>query len=171
MGTKKMHCLQQFNRHMIPLLYIVSLMVGRAIPAGSLILALLAFIIFPTWAVAGSVEGSVQGLTCVTVGKLCPTGKEDPMAALEKVFVVLTRGKSFYFVPNVDRTVLARHINDTVRVTGRISSKYSSIAAEKIEVFIKGAWKTTWTYSMESSLMKLLETTLEEAGPPDPRPP
>ena len=121
-----------------------------------LILALLALIIFPTWAVAGSVEGSVQGFTCVTQGKVCPTGKEDPMAAVERVFVVLTKGKSYYFVPNVDRAVLARHINERVRVSGKVAANYPSIEADKIEVFKKGAWKQTWSLPWENNLKKSL---------------
>jgi hypothetical protein len=121
-----------------------------------LILALLVLIISPTWAVAGSVEGSVQGFTCVTQGKVCPTGKEDPMAAVERVFVVLTTGKSYYFVPNVDRAVLARHINNRVRVSGTVASNYPSIEANKIEVFQKGAWKTTWSFSMQEEIAKSL---------------
>jgi len=121
------------------------------------VFALSVFILLPTWAVAGSVVGSVQGFTCVTQGKLCPVGKEDPMAALEKIFVVLTPGKKYYFVPNVDRAVLARHINDRVRVSGRLSRKYPSIEANKIEVFTKGVWKTTWTYGWQEEIRKSLQ--------------
>ena len=128
-----------------------------------LILALLVLIIFPTWAAAGSVEGSIQGFTCVTQGKICPTGKEDPMAAVERVFVVLTTGKSYYFVPNVDRAVLARHINDRVRVSGKVATNYPSIEADKIEVFSKGAWKQTWSFSWETELKK----SLSESGSTD----
>ncbi|MBC8462093.1 MAG: hypothetical protein H8D67_29350 [Deltaproteobacteria bacterium] len=117
-------------------------------------LALFVLILLPVWASAGTVEGSIQGLTCVTTGKLCPVGKEDPMAAIEKVFVVLTAGKNYYFVPNVDRAVLARHINQRVRVTGKVSAKYPAINAIKIDVFEGGAWKTTWSWAMQAELEK-----------------
>ena len=123
-------------------------------------LALFVLILLPVWASAGTVEGSVQGLTCVTTGKICPAGKEDPMAAVEKVFVVLTAGNSYYFVPNVDRAVLARHINDRVRVTGSINPKYPSIKATKIDVFKGGAWKTTWSWAMQQQLMDEVLGTL-----------
>ena len=109
-----------------------------------LVLALAVLVLTPVWATAGSVEGSVQGFTCVTQGKTSPVGKEDPLAAAERVFVILTKGNDYYFVPNVDRAVLARHINQMVKVTGQLSSKYPSIVADKIEVYEKGAWKTTW---------------------------
>jgi hypothetical protein len=80
------------------------------------------------------------------------------MAAIEKVFVVLTAGKNYYFVPNVDRAVLARHINERVRVTGDVSAKYPSIIADKIDVFKGGAWKTTWTMQDQIELQKMIET-------------
>lgn len=110
-----------------------------------LVLALSFLVLAPVLATAGMVEGTVQGFTCVTQGKLCPVGKEDPMAALERVFVVLTKGDDYYFVPNVDRAVLARHLNERVKVTGDVSAKYPSIEATQIEAFAKGAWKVAWS--------------------------
>jgi peptidoglycan hydrolase-like protein with peptidoglycan-binding domain len=101
----------------------------------------------------GQVEGSVQGFLCVTLGKLCPTGKEDPVIATERVFVVLTAGKNYYFVPNVDRGILARHLNERVRITGILSTNFPAITANKIEVFKKNAWKTTWTIEWEREMM------------------
>ncbi len=114
-----------------------------------MILALSILVLTPVWASADSVEGSVQGYTCVTQGKVCPVGKEDPMAAVENVFVILTKDNNYYFVPNVDRAVLARHINDYVKVTGTISPRFPSITADEIEVLNKGAWKSTWTYNWQ----------------------
>ena len=122
-----------------------------------LVIALFALVLLPVWAVAGMVEGSVQGFTCVTQGKVCPAGKEDPMAAAERVFVILTAGKSYYFVPNVDRAVLARHLNDRVRVSGKVATNYPSIEANKIEKFSKGAWKTSWTFSWQEEIDKMLQ--------------
>ena len=110
-----------------------------------LVLVLSFLVLAPVWASAGMVEGTIQGFTCVTQGTTCPVGKEDPMAAVERVFVVLTKDNNYYFVPNVDRAVLSRHINEMVKVTGDVSSKYPSINASKIEVFEKGAWKTAWS--------------------------
>ena len=105
---------------------------------------------------AGTVEGSIQGLTCVTLGKLCPVDKEDPMIAAEKIFVVLTKDNNYYFVPNLDRAILARHINQMVRVTGEISSKYKAIDAEKLEVFREDAWRTTWSTKWQEGLSEWL---------------
>jgi len=110
----------------------------------------------PAWAMAGPVEGSIQGLTCVTLGKLCPVDKEDPMIAAERIFVVLTKDNNYYFVPNLDRAILARHINQMVRVTGEISSKYKAIDAEKLEVFREDAWRTTWSSKWQEELYEWL---------------
>jgi hypothetical protein len=101
----------------------------------------------------GQIEGSVQGFLCVTLGKLCPVGKEDPVIATERIFVVLTPGEKYYFVPNVDRGILARHINERVRITGIISTKFPAISANRIEVFKKGTWKTTWTLEWEKEML------------------
>ena len=121
-----------------------------------IMVSLSVLVLLPMWAVAGTVEGSVQGFTCVTTGKVCPAGKEDPMIAAERIFVVLTKGGSYYFVPNVDRAILARHINEQVRVTGDVSAQYPSVVANKIEAFKKGAWKTTWTKRAQDEVREFL---------------
>jgi peptidoglycan hydrolase-like protein with peptidoglycan-binding domain len=101
----------------------------------------------------GQVEGSIQGFLCVTLGKLCPVGKEDPVIATERVFVVFTASKKYYFVPNVDRGILARHLNERVRITGIVSTQFPSINANIIEVFKNGMWKTTWTIEWEKEML------------------
>jgi len=110
---------------------------------------LFTLVLIPVWASAGSVEGKIQGLTCVTTGKLCPVDEKDPMAKIEKIFVVLTAGKNYYFVPNVKRAFLVKHINQEVRVSGEVSKKYPSfpsIKVNKIEVLKTGTWKSVWLY-------------------------
>jgi hypothetical protein len=111
-----------------------------------------AIMLIPAMAMAGSVEGSIQGLTCVTTGTICPVGDEDPMAAAEKIFVVLTKDNSYYFVPNLDRAILARHIGQPVKITGDIHSTYNSITAKKLETYKGGAWKTAWSQAMQDRI-------------------
>ena len=105
----------------------------------------------PVWAFAGTttVEGTIQGFACVTHGKVCPVGLEDPTIAAERVFVVLTKTGSHYFVPNLDRGIMARHINKMVRVKGNVSAKYPSIYADTLEVMKGGAWTLTWSKKLE----------------------
>jgi len=88
---------------------------------------------------SGSIEGTIEGYNCVMQGKTCPIGSEDPLVLTEFTFVVLTPGNKFYFVPNVDRALLARHVAEPVRVTGDISN--NAIKAKTIEAKKDGKWK------------------------------
>ena len=106
------------------------------------------------FAADSSLEGSIQGFTCVTQGTTCPVGKEDPMAAVERVFVLLTGDNDYYFIPNVDRAVLARHINERIKITGELNPKYKSIQAERIESMKNGHWEKTWAPFDEEELLK-----------------
>jgi hypothetical protein len=117
-----------------------------------LILIAFALVLLPVLAFAAQIEGTVQGYHCVTQGKICPIGQEDPLVSLEQVFVVLTAKDGYYFVSNLDRAVLSRYINTKVRVTGNISAKFKAITAEKFEVSKKGGWVVTWTKEMQKQL-------------------
>jgi hypothetical protein len=119
-----------------------------------LVVLMLAIAPLTAFAAETQLEGSVQGFTCVTQGKICPVGKEDPMAGVERVFVLLTSGNDYYFIPNVDRAILARHLNDRIRVTGELNGKYKSINATKIEVMKKGMWERVWGTADELDLLK-----------------
>ena len=116
-------------------------------------LIVLALVMVPmtAWA-SGSVEGTVQGFNCVMQGRICPVGAEDPMAAVEDVFVIFTKDGKYFFVPNLDRAVMARHINQMVKITGTISDKFPSITASQLDVMVKGAWKTAWSTAMEAEI-------------------
>ena len=120
------------------------------------VLAISVLAIFPVAASAATVEGSVQGYQCVTQGITCPVGKEDPMAAVEDVFVILGSGKKFYFVPNVDRAVLARHINERVQVTGKMSDEYNAITATTIKAYKGGKWVMVWSAKWEDEILRKL---------------
>ncbi len=100
-------------------------------------------------ALAESVEGTIQGFNCVTNGKTCPVGKEDPVIATERIFVLFTADGTYYFVPNLDRAILARHIARPVRITGALNAKYRSITAESLETMIDNEWRTSWSKEMQ----------------------
>lgn len=109
-----------------------------------------ALLMVPIMAIGASVSGSVQGFMCVTQGKVCPIGKEDPMAAAENVFVLLVDAANgeYYFVPNVDRAVLARHINQEIKIEGTVDNKMKSIKADAI--YMGG--KKVWSVDLEDSI-------------------
>lgn len=106
----------------------------------------------PMMAIGASLTGSIQGFQCVTQGKVCPIGKEDPMAAVENVFVLLVDAAKgdYYFVPNVDRAVLARHINQEIKIEGTVDKKMKSIKAK--EIFLGG--KKVWSADMEDEIYR-----------------
>jgi len=110
------------------------------------------FLLVPVFAMAASVTGSIQGFNCVTQGKVCPVGKEDPVAAVENVFVLLVDASKddYYFIPNVDRAVLARHLNTQVTVDGTVDKKMKSIKATDISA----GGKKVWSQDLEDAIYK-----------------
>jgi hypothetical protein len=123
-----------------------------------------ALMLTPFMAMAASVTGSIQGFNCVTQGKVCPIGMEDPVIAVENVFVLLVDAAKgdYYFVPNVDRAVLARHINEQVTINGTVNAKTKSIKATDISV--KG--KKVWSVDMYD---KVYQDIMGGAGPLGPK--
>jgi hypothetical protein len=113
------------------------------------------FMLAPVMAIGASITGSIQGFNCVTQGKVCPIGGEDPIIAVENVFVVLVDAAKgdYYFVPNVDRGIMARHINQMVKVDGTINAKTKSIKASDLYVQdANKAWKKTWSANWEDTI-------------------
>jgi len=105
----------------------------------------------PALAMAGSYEGTIQGFNCVTQGKVCPVGREDPMVAAENVFVLYQTDK-YYFLPNLDRGILARHLNEAVKVEGTESSKFNAIKATDFYVRDGDKWKKTWSQDFQDEI-------------------
>ncbi|RPJ16046.1 MAG: hypothetical protein EHM30_07395 [Desulfobacteraceae bacterium] len=112
----------------------------------------LLFLLVPVFAMAAGVTGSIQGFMCVTQGKVCPIGKEDAVAAVENVFVLLVDAAKdeYYFIPNVDRSVLVRHLNTQVTVEGTVDAKKKTIKA----MDITSAGKKVWSQNMEDEIYK-----------------
>jgi hypothetical protein len=106
----------------------------------------------PALATAGSYEGTIQGFWCVTQGKVCPVGKEDPVAAAENVFVLHVKADKYYFIPNLDRGIMARHINEKVRVEGVMSPRFNAIKAADFYVDQGGKWKKTWSQNKQDEI-------------------
>ncbi len=123
----------------------------------STVLIVLAMMLVPALAIGATVEGSVQGLTCVTLGKVCPIGYEDPMAAAESTFVVFVKDDEYYLVPNLNKSILARHIGEPVKVEGTISSQYNSIKATVLYMKKDGSWVQVWSQAMQDKINEELE--------------
>ena len=86
-----------------------------------LLLALFVVLAAPAWVMAGQVEGTIQGFSCVVQGKACPIDREDPLVTFEKNFVLLTFDGDYFLIPNLDRAILARHLRERVRISGTIN--------------------------------------------------
>jgi hypothetical protein len=121
------------------------------------------FLLVPVFAMAASVTGSIQGFNCVTQGKVCPIGKEDPVAAAENLFVLLVDASTgdYYFIPNVDRAVLARHLNTQVTIDGAVDKKMKTIKATDISA----SGKKAWSANMQDEIYK----DLWGSGPGGPK--
>jgi hypothetical protein len=112
-------------------------------------------LLIPAMAMGATQTGTIQGFNCVTQGVLCPVGKEDPMAAAEKVFVLwCEKEKKFYFIPNVDRAVLARHINQIVKIDGTMSDKYNAIKASEIHLKEGNKWRKVWAQDWQDDIYR-----------------
>ena len=121
------------------------------------------FMMAPVMAIGASLTGSIQGFNCVTQGKVCPIGMEDPVIAAENVFVLLVDAAKgeYYFVPNVDRGIMARHINETVKIDGTVNAKMKSIKAASISV--KG--KKVWSVDLEDKIYQdIFGGSLQKSG-------
>jgi hypothetical protein len=115
------------------------------------------FLMLPILAIGATVTGSVQGFMCVTQGTVCPIGQEDPVAAVENVFVILVDAAKgdYYFVPNVDRAVMARHIGEMVTIEGTVNKAQKSIKASSITKKGKKVWTTDMEYEALKKFQKL----------------
>ncbi len=121
------------------------------------LLMLCIFSLIPAGSWAYQAEGTIQGYHCVTTGKTCPLGKEDPMIAVERIFVLYTDQDTYYFISNLDRAILARHFRERVRITGEVNKKFRSLKADIFEVKYEDAWKETWSREMDFEVMNTLQ--------------
>ena len=106
---------------------------------------LLLMFAFPLLSQAETLTGVIQGFNCVTQGKNCPVGMEDPLVTTERTFVLLQDDGDYYLIPNLDRALLARYVAKNVRVTGTLESKFNAIYADTLEYNVDGDWKTAWS--------------------------
>ena len=86
-------------------------------------------------ALAGQIGGTVKPFMCVIYGISCPINQEDPVAATVELFIVYTDDGNYYFVPNLSNFILARHLLETVRITGNIKDKHRCVYADTMEVY------------------------------------
>lgn len=121
-------------------------------------LAIIMVMCIPAMAIGGQWEGSIQGLSCAMHGKVCPTGMEDPYIAVEDNFVLYTGEDSWFLLPNINKGVMIRYLNEPVRVLGTKNSNHPAINVNEFQVKKDGEWQTIWSEKMEEDVQKLIET-------------
>ena len=92
-----------------------------------------------------TLEGTIQGLQGACYGVYCSPGEENITAASEDEFVLVTEDGSFYTLPNLKSTLLARFLSRPVKVTGDEVMGGKAILVEKAEVMEKGKWVAFWS--------------------------
>lgn len=108
--------------------------------------------LIPAMAFGAAFQGSIQGFNCVTQGQVCPIGKEDPMIAAESIFVLQTQDGKWYFVPNVDQGILAKHLNEMVMIDGELNMKFNAIKAVNINVMENMRWRKVWSIDLQDEI-------------------
>ena len=98
---------------------------------------------------AATLEGIVQGYGCMVIEKLCAVDRMDPRLAAEKNFVIVDKNGTYYFISNVDSSLLSENILNQVRITGDVNSKYHTVTADKLELYSNGSWHEAWSMKKE----------------------
>ena len=114
----------------------------------------LTIILIPAMALGAEFQGTIQGFNCVTQGVVCPVGKEDPMIAAESIFVLQTKDGKWYFVPNVDQGILAKHLNEMVMIDGELNMKFNAIKAANLHVMENNKWRKVWALDWQDDIYR-----------------
>ncbi len=117
------------------------------------------FLLTPVFAMAASITGSIQGYNSVT--QASPAGNHAHIsahtAATETAFVVLddaAKGKH-YLIQDVDRAVLARLVNQQVKIDGDVDTAKESISAKNIYTQASDqSWKKVWSSNVNDNIYR-----------------
>ncbi len=117
------------------------------------------FLLTPVFAMATSITGSVQGYNSVAQGQALPAGGHISahVAAAESTFVILSetaKGKH-YLIQNTDRTILARLVNQQVKIDGDVDIATESIKAKEIYAQASDkSWKKIWSSNVNDNIYR-----------------
>lgn len=119
------------------------------------------FLLAPVFAMATSVTGSVLGYNSVAQGQASPAGKDVHIsahaAATESAFVIFAdaaKGKH-YLIQNADRAILARLVNQQVKVDGDLDNATESIKAKEIYTQASDrSWKKVWSSNVNDDIYR-----------------
>lgn len=112
------------------------------------------FLVVVNGSQAATLEGTIQGFTCLKQKELCPVDRSDPRLSSERNFVISGKDDAYHFLPNIDRSILTRNILKKARVTGQPMPRYNSVKVEKLEVFKEGKWREIWSREAEEEALE-----------------
>ncbi len=70
-----------------------------------------------------TLDGTIQGASCVINNTYCPEDSSDPHIALEKTFVLVDEDKNYYFLSNISKIAKMSLLNKNIQVTAKKQGK------------------------------------------------
>lgn len=95
-----------------------------------------------------ALEGILRGAICTHYKLGCEN--DDAHIDMENDFVLVIADGSYFFLPNLSRTVKARHANEAVRISG--DKENMEIWVDKLEVKDGNTYKTVWDWEVRRKL-------------------
>ncbi len=115
------------------------------------------FLLTPVFALATSITGSVQGYNSVASSAGKDVHIPAHVAAAESAFVILAdtaKGKH-YLIKNADRSILARLVNQQIKVDGDVDGAAESITAKEIYTQASDkSWKKIWSSYVNDNIYR-----------------
>ena len=116
------------------------------------------FLLTPVFAMAtSSITGPVQGYNSVASSAGKDVHISAHVAVAESAFVVLsdTAKGRHYLIQNADRAILARLVNQQVKVDGDVDSATESIKAKEIYTQASDrSWKKIWSSNINDDIYR-----------------
>ncbi len=115
------------------------------------------FLLTPVFAMATSLTGSVQGYNSVAQGQAKDAHISAHVATTESAFVILAdtaKGKH-YLIQNADRAILARLVNQQVKIDGDMDNATESVRAKEIYTQASDrSWKKVWSSNVNDDIYR-----------------
>jgi hypothetical protein len=101
-----------------------------------------------------TVEGTIQGLLSACTGQMCVPGEENIIAGMEDTYVLSVGKNTFYYLPNIKNTLLARYLGATVKVKGIEALGGGSIIVDTAEVMGEEGWSAFYSPQVRERIME-----------------
>ena len=94
-----------------------------------------------------TIEGTIEGASCVINNMNCAENIDDPILALERDFILVTADGEYYFMPNLRRSDKKHAFKEQVRVSGKRNG--AALLVENFEVLKDNRFDCVWNYTEE----------------------